>query len=112
MGHSSLAVLQRYLALAGLDIERAHRLHSPVDNLLKYCHLPREQKRAISSRDSPSSGRVGFSGLVSRLPAQRGITCQADQATAQEEYSAWFRDELDLAHICEEEGEGRFEGGR
>lgn len=34
MGHSSLAVLQRYLALAGEDIERAHRLHSPVDNLL------------------------------------------------------------------------------
>jgi len=34
MGHSSLAVLQRCLALAGEDIERAHRLHSPVDNLL------------------------------------------------------------------------------
>ena len=34
MGHSSLGVLQRYLALAGEDIERAHRLHSPVDNLL------------------------------------------------------------------------------
>jgi len=34
MGHSSLDVLQRYLALAGEDIERAHRLHSPVDNLL------------------------------------------------------------------------------
>jgi integrase/recombinase XerC/integrase/recombinase XerD len=34
MGHRSLAVLQRYLALAGEDIERAHRLHSPVDNLL------------------------------------------------------------------------------
>ena len=34
MGHSSLAVLHRYLALAGEDIERAHRLHSPVDNLL------------------------------------------------------------------------------
>ncbi len=34
MGHSSLAVLQRYLALAGEDIERAHKLHSPVDNLL------------------------------------------------------------------------------
>jgi integrase/recombinase XerD len=34
MGHSSLAVFQRYLALAGEDIERAHRLHSPVGNLL------------------------------------------------------------------------------
>ncbi|NIN66189.1 MAG: tyrosine-type recombinase/integrase [Anaerolineae bacterium] len=34
MGHTSLAVLQRYLALAGEDIERAHKLHSPVDNLL------------------------------------------------------------------------------
>jgi site-specific recombinase XerD len=34
MGHSSLAVLQRYSAVAGEDIERAHRLHSPVDNLL------------------------------------------------------------------------------
>jgi len=34
MGHSSLAVLQRYLALAGEDIERVHALHSPVDNLL------------------------------------------------------------------------------
>jgi site-specific recombinase XerD len=34
MGHSSLAVLQRYLALAGEDIERAHKPHSPVDNLL------------------------------------------------------------------------------
>jgi integrase/recombinase XerD len=34
MGHSSLAVLQRYLALAGEDIERAHKLHSPVDKLL------------------------------------------------------------------------------
>ena len=34
MGHSSLAVLQRYLALAGEDIERAHIAHSPVDRLL------------------------------------------------------------------------------
>jgi integrase/recombinase XerD len=34
MGHSSLAVLQRYLALAGEDIERAHKLHSPVDKVL------------------------------------------------------------------------------
>ena len=34
MGHSSLDILQMYLALAGEDIERAHRLHSPVDNLL------------------------------------------------------------------------------
>jgi site-specific recombinase XerD len=34
MGHSSLDVLQRYLALAGEDIERAHKLQSPVDRLL------------------------------------------------------------------------------
>lgn len=34
MGHSSLDVLQRYLALAGEDIERAHRQHSPADKLL------------------------------------------------------------------------------
>jgi len=33
MGHSSLDILQRYLALAGEDIERAHATHSPVDNL-------------------------------------------------------------------------------
>jgi integrase/recombinase XerC/integrase/recombinase XerD len=34
MGHENLQILQRYLALAGEDIERAHRLHSPADNLL------------------------------------------------------------------------------
>lgn len=34
MGHSDLAVLQRYLALAGEDIERAHAAHSPADRLL------------------------------------------------------------------------------
>lgn len=34
MGHSSLAVLQRYLALAGEDVERAHKAHSPADRLL------------------------------------------------------------------------------
>ncbi len=34
MGHSSLAVLQRYLALAGEDVERAHKAHSPADKLL------------------------------------------------------------------------------
>ena len=34
MGHSSLAVLQRYLDLAGQDIERAHVAHSPADRLL------------------------------------------------------------------------------
>lgn len=34
MGHASLAVLQRYLALGGEDIERAHIAHSPVDRLL------------------------------------------------------------------------------
>lgn len=34
MGHSSLAVLQRYLALAGQDLERAHAAHSPADRLL------------------------------------------------------------------------------
>lgn len=35
MGHSDLAVLQRYLAIAGEDVERVHREHSPVDRLLK-----------------------------------------------------------------------------
>jgi len=34
MGHSSLDVLQRYLALGGEDVERAHRAHSPADRLL------------------------------------------------------------------------------
>jgi integrase/recombinase XerD len=34
MGHSDLSILQRYLALAGEDIERAHIAHSPVDTLL------------------------------------------------------------------------------
>ncbi len=34
MGHSGLAVLQRYLALAGEDVERAHAAHSPADKLL------------------------------------------------------------------------------
>jgi integrase/recombinase XerD len=34
MGHSDLTILQRYLALAGEDVERAHKAHSPVDNLL------------------------------------------------------------------------------
>ena len=35
MGHSSLPMLQRYLALASEDIERAHAAHSPVDRLLE-----------------------------------------------------------------------------
>lgn len=34
MGHSSLDVLQRYLALGGEDVERAHKAHSPADRLL------------------------------------------------------------------------------
>ena len=34
MGHSSLAVLERYLLLDGSDAARAHKAHSPVDNLL------------------------------------------------------------------------------
>lgn len=34
MGHSNLTVLQRYLALAGEDVERAHAAHSPADRLL------------------------------------------------------------------------------
>ncbi len=34
MGHSSLAILQRYLDLGGEDIERAHAAHSPGDRLL------------------------------------------------------------------------------
>jgi len=35
MGHSSLAVLQRYLALTGRDLEQAHAAHSPVDRWLE-----------------------------------------------------------------------------
>jgi integrase/recombinase XerC len=35
MGHATLDVLQRYLALAGEDIERAHKAHSPADRLLE-----------------------------------------------------------------------------
>jgi site-specific recombinase XerD len=34
MGHSDLSILQRYLALAGEDIEHAHIAHSPADTLL------------------------------------------------------------------------------
>ena len=34
MGHSDLTVLQRYLALSGEDVERAHLAHSPVDRIL------------------------------------------------------------------------------
>lgn len=34
MGHSTLAVLQRYLALGGEDVERAHERYSPVDRML------------------------------------------------------------------------------
>ena len=34
MGHSDLSILQRYLALTGEDIERAHMAHSPGDRLL------------------------------------------------------------------------------
>ena len=34
MGHSDLGILQRYLALAGEDIERAHIAHSPADKHL------------------------------------------------------------------------------
>lgn len=34
MGHSSLAVLLKYLSLSNKDLERAHLEHSPVDRLL------------------------------------------------------------------------------
>jgi site-specific recombinase XerD len=57
MGHSSLAVLQRYLALAGEDIERAHKLHSPVDNLLY--SSPRRSKGAIGADAGPVKLRDG-----------------------------------------------------
>jgi len=33
MGHSDLTVLRRYLAQTEGDLQQAHRLHSPVDNL-------------------------------------------------------------------------------
>jgi site-specific recombinase XerD len=35
MGHSTLDVLQRCLALAGEGFERAHKAHSPADKLLE-----------------------------------------------------------------------------
>lgn len=35
MGHSSLAILERYLKLMGQDLTRAHRQHSPADRLLE-----------------------------------------------------------------------------
>jgi site-specific recombinase XerD len=35
MGHSDLTVLRRYLAQTEADLQTAHRLHSPVDNLPK-----------------------------------------------------------------------------
>jgi site-specific recombinase XerD len=35
MGQSTLVVLQRYLALAAEDVERAHAAHSPADKLLE-----------------------------------------------------------------------------
>lgn len=35
MGHANLDVLQRYLALGGQDIERAHKEFSPVDKFLE-----------------------------------------------------------------------------
>ena len=35
MGHSPLDVRQRYLALAGEHVERAHKAHSPADKLLE-----------------------------------------------------------------------------
>ena len=34
MGHSDQSILQRYLALAGEDIERVHIALSPMDKLL------------------------------------------------------------------------------
>jgi site-specific recombinase XerD len=36
MGHADLSVLKRYLALAGEDLQRAHREHGPVDRLLNH----------------------------------------------------------------------------
>jgi transcription initiation factor TFIIIB Brf1 subunit/transcription initiation factor TFIIB len=47
MVHPSLAVLQWYLALAGENIERAHKLHSPVDNLLQ---MAAQQGKGLSSK--------------------------------------------------------------
>ena len=34
MGHSDLAVLNRYLALVENDLQKAHEEHGPVDTLL------------------------------------------------------------------------------
>lgn len=40
MGHCTLDVLQRYLALAAEDVERAHKADSPVDKLLEMGQPP------------------------------------------------------------------------
>ena len=44
MGHSSLVVLRRYLALAGEDVERAHAAHSPGDRLFGRPNAQRWQR--------------------------------------------------------------------
>lgn len=36
MGHTSLAVLQRYLKISSVDTEEAYKLNSPVDRLMNY----------------------------------------------------------------------------
>jgi site-specific recombinase XerD len=65
MGHSTLAVLQRYLALAGEDVERAHLAHSPMDNLLDKLKAGRrveaDETPKVVERAKPVAGKNGRS---------------------------------------------------
>ena len=92
MGLTAPSVLQTHLALAGEDIERAHKLHSPVDTLSQ-SRRPKK-KRAIPSRDSPSVIRSLTRVLFSRPPSKRGVACQTSEATAQEQNRPRFGDKL------------------
>ena len=60
MSHSTLAVLQRYLALAGEDVEQAHVAHSPVDRLRNRvsASTPHEQVQGLASVSNPTLARA------------------------------------------------------
>lgn len=79
-GHSTLAVLQRHLALAGEDIERAQTLHSPVDNPLRAC--PLASKNAMITwgpHHLACSGHTPVHGW----PADGGASCIFPQLVSQ-----------------------------